>query len=188
MTSHLHIPKLAPTIPKLPDHPRSQKRFPVDPHNNRVRRPMDYSTLTQTPGLYSLQKRFTPPSFLRKTLDIPPALHSQDPCNQSTDEEVQMKLPVPQPVLQFRTPHIKFLVLCMSWGVFGKVSPCPDSSWEAVTNHKISSIPLWISAFFFFQKRASVTRLLIVHLHKHNNGCSTSCRRGREGSWCFPHP
>jgi hypothetical protein len=74
MTSHLQIPKVAPTIPKLPEHPRSQKRFPVDSHNNRGRRPMNYSracSITQVPRFYSLQREFTPPSFLRKTLDIP---------------------------------------------------------------------------------------------------------------------
>jgi hypothetical protein len=145
MTSHLHIPKVAPTIPKLPEHPRSQKRSPVDPHNNRGRGPMDYSrasSITQIPRFYSLQKEFTPPSFLRKTLDIPRHPTPKILARKAQTKKFKMKLPVPQPVVQFRTPHTKFLVLCVSWGVFGKVSPCPDSSWEAVKNHKIAVSPL----------------------------------------------
>jgi hypothetical protein len=145
MTSHLQIPKVAPTIPKLPEHPRSQKRFPVDPHNNRGRRPMNYSrasSITQVPKFYRLQKEFTPPSFLRKTLDIPRHPTPKILASKAQTKEVQNEASRPQPILQFGTPHIKFLVLCVSWGVFGKVSPCPDSSWETVTNHKISFIPL----------------------------------------------
>jgi len=98
MTSHLHIPEVAPIIPKLPEHPRSQKRSPVDPHNNRGRRPMDYSRasfITQIPRFYSLQKEFTPSSFLRKTLDIPRRPTPKILARKAQTEKFKMKLPVP---------------------------------------------------------------------------------------------